>query len=395
MKLLKYWLLVALLFSGPQASAVSLVKNLRVWPSPETTRIVLDVSKKVKYSVSTISAPERIVIDIDDTRLATKLTDVDLSRSGITKIRYGVHPHDKLRIVLDVEQKFKVRDFILAPNERYGHRLVLDLELNDQSKILALFEPRPEPEAKTKFKIKPKVIATKNGQQPFVIALDAGHGGDDPGAIGPNGTKEKDIALAIAKQLKEIIDQQPGMQAVLIRNGDYYVGFRERMRRARVKNADLFISIHADAYPNKKANGASVFTLATNKSSSVAARWLAASENRSDLVGGLSLHDRGDMVTNVLFDLSQTANFAASAEAAKHVLHALGQTTSLHKEKVESGGFLVLRSPDIPSILVEAGFISNSKMELKLKNKEYQQQIANSIFNGIKQYFKNKQRRVS
>jgi len=395
MKLLDYWLLVALLLSGQQVLAVSLVKNLRVWPSPENTRVVLDVSKKVKYSVSAISSPERIVIDIDDTKLATKLTAINLTKSGIKKIRYGVHPHDKLRIVLEVDQQFKVRDFILAPNERYGHRLVLDLEPNDQSKILALFEPLPELKTKTKLKIKPKALATKNSQQTFVIALDAGHGGDDPGAIGPNGTKEKDIALAIAKQLKEIIDQQPGMQAVLIRNGDYYVGFRERMRRARAKNADLFISIHADAYPNKKAAGASVFTLATNKSSSVAARWLAASENRSDLVGGLSLHERGDMVANVLFDLSQTANFAASAEAAKHVLRALGQTTSLHKAKVESGGFLVLRSPDIPSILVEAGFISNATMELQLRNRDYQHLIANSIFNGIKQYFKTKHRRAA
>ena len=377
MKQLKFFLCLITVLVSQQITALTNVKGIRVWPAPDNTRVVLDLSKKAKYSVSTLSSPDRIVIDLADARFSAKIAGLPLTNTGIKIIRYGVHTDNKIRIVLELNKKLKHNAFILAPNERYGHRLVVDLEPY-------LTQPAPTPPKRI---AKPETVSVTRSPH-FIIAIDAGHGGDDPGAIGPRGTKEKDVALAIARQLKEVVDAHPNMTAVLIRNGDYYLGFRERMRRARAKNADLLISIHADAFMNAKADGASVFTLSSNKHSSVAARWLVASENRADLVGGVSISDKGDMVGNVIFDLTQTANSVASVEAAKHILHSMGKHGSLHRGKVESGAFLVLRSPDIPSVLVEAGFISNPKMELKLRSKQYQRAVALAIADGAKQYFR-------
>lgn len=354
------------------------LKGMRVWSSPESTRVVFDIEKGIDYKVYTMHSPERVVIDLRNTKLNTELKKVKIQGSGIQKLRSGVHPQNMLRIVLDMEQKVNINAFVLEPSGSYGDRLVIDLESYNKQAILALFD----------LDIKTKVPAAKD----FIIAIDPGHGGEDPGAIGPKGTREKDVALAIAKKLKDLINRHPGMQAFLIRNGDYYLGFRERMNRARAKHADLFISVHADAFINSKADGASVFVLSTKKASSVAARWLVASENRADLVGGVSLRDKNDQLAAVIFDLTQTANFVASMEASRHVLQHIGKTTKLHKKHVESGPFLVLRSPDIPSMLVETGFISNHKTELKLRESKYQDQIATSIANGVKAYFKNKTR---
>jgi N-acetylmuramoyl-L-alanine amidase len=344
------------------------VKGMRLWPSPESTRIVFDIDKGIEYKVYTMHSPERVVIDLRDTKLNADLSKVKIANTGIKKMRTGLHPQNMLRIVFEMEHKVFVNSFVLEPNAQYGDRLVIDLESDEKQAILALFDL----DQKTKKTPPP---------QDFIIAIDPGHGGEDPGAIGPRGTREKDVAFA-----------QKGMQAFLIRNGDYYLGFRERMKRARSKHADLFISIHADAFVNKKADGASVFVLSTAKASSVAARWLVASENRADLVGGVSLKDKNDQLAAVLFDLTQTANFAASMEASKHVLQHLGKTTKLHKAQVESGPFLVLRSPDIPSMLVETGFISNPQTELKLRDHKYQDQLAVAITHGVKEYFKNKTR---
>jgi len=359
-----------------QLLASSEIHGIRIWPSPESTRVVFDLNQAVKYTVQTTDSPYRVIIEFSAVKSNVKLADLKLNNTGINKIRSGPLAQNKLQIVLELNKKFKPKVFALTPNEIYGHRLVLDLESDEKQSILALFDL----DAITKI---PK-------PQDIIIAVDAGHGGEDPGAIGPRGTKEKDIALAIAKQLKDLINQQPGMQAFLTRNGDYYIGLRERMRRARSKNADLFISIHADAYKNAKADGASVFILTSKHASSEAARWLAASENRADLVGGVSLDDKSDMLASVLLDLSQTANATASLEAARHVLTALGKTTTLHKPRVEGAGFMVLRAPDVPSILVESGFISNHKTELKLRDKHYQRKIATSIMHGIHSYFKTK-----
>lgn len=380
MKLYRNWLIIGILLISQPVFALSEIKGLRIWPSPGSTRVVFDITPDIKYKVYTMTAPERVVIDFVDTKLNTKLNSVVLKNSGINKIRSGVHAKNTLRIVLEIDKNLQPKHFKLAPNELYGHRLVLDLESDEKQKILALFN----------LDAVDKIPQAKD----FIIAIDAGHGGEDPGAIGPRGTKEKHVAFEIAKHLKDLINQQPGMQAFLTRNGDYYLGFRERMRRARSKKADLFISIHADSYLNSKAEGASVFILSSDKNASVAARWLAKSENRADLVGGVSLHDKDDMLASVLFDLRQTSNAVASIEAAGHILKSLGKSTTLHKSKVESGGFLVLRSPDIPSLLVEAGFLSSHKTELKLRDKHYQRKIATAIMGGVREYFNHKTRRM-
>jgi N-acetylmuramoyl-L-alanine amidase len=380
MKLFKSWLMVSLLLLSQALLAQNEIKGVRIWPSPESTRVVFDLKQAVKYNFSTLDSPNRVIIEFADTKLATDLGKQQLRKTGINKINSVPKAKNTLQVILELDQKFQPKLFTLPPNELYGHRLVLDLESNNKQDILALFD------------IDALEIAPK--KQDFIIAIDPGHGGEDPGAIGPHGTKEKHIAFAISQHLKEIINKQPGMKAFLTRNGDYYLGFRERMRRARAKNADLFISIHADSY-SVDADGASVFILSSDKKSSVAARWLARSENRADLVGGVSLNDKSDMLASVLLDLTQNANAIASIEAAKHVLRSLGKTTTLHKNKIESGGFLVLRSPDIPSILVETGFISNPSMELKLRNKNYQQKIATAIMLGAQAYLINRPRMVA
>ncbi len=360
--------------------ALNEVKGLRIWPSPESTRVVFDVNPGIKYTVYTMHTPDRVVIDFNDAQLMCQISKLSLKSTHIKQIRSGVHPQNMLRIVLELDQTMQVKPFILEATGRYGNRLVIDLESNDRAAILALFD----------LDHKQKVPKVKD----FIIAIDPGHGGEDPGAIGPRGTREKDVVLAISKQLKDLINKQPGMQAFLIRNGDYYLGFRERMRRARSKHADLFISVHADSFINPRADGASVFILSSDKSSSVAARWLAASENRADLVGGVSLNDKSEMLATVLFDLTQAATSKASFDAADHILRSMGQSTVLHRNIVEKGGFLVLRSPDVPSLLVETGFLSNPKTEMKLRDKQYQQKIAKAISNGVRDYFKNKTRHV-
>ena len=379
MKFLKYLLTIGLLIVTGQVFAHVEIKGIRIWPSPESTRVVFDLNKSVKYQVQSLESPDRVIIDFEDAKLIAKIAQVSLGKTGISKIRSGRQANNNLRIVLELNQKIKPKYFLLAANEVYGPRLVIDLESNNKQQILALFDL----DAITKV---PK-------PQDFIIAIDPGHGGEDPGAVGPRGTKEKDVALAIARHLKDMINQQPGMDAFLTRNGDYYIGLRERMRRARNKNADLFISIHADAYNNTKADGASVFVLTSKHATSEAARWLAASENRADLVGGVSLDDKSDVLASVLLDLSQTANAKASLEAASVILRSLGKNTNLHKPYVEKAGFMVLRAPDVPSILVESGFISNPKTELKLRDKHYQQKIAGSIMQGIQEYFKNDRHR--
>lgn len=381
MRLGKIFAFGILLICSGSVWADNVVKGMRIWPSPESTRVVFDVNKGIEYKLYTMHSPERVVIDFVDTKLTTDLRKVPIKNSGIRQLRSGVHPQNMLRIVLELEHKININSFILEPSGQYGDRLVIDLESDQKQAILALFDL----DAKSKVPL----------PQDFIIAIDPGHGGEDPGAVGPRGTREKDVALAIAKRLRDLINKQHGMQAVLIRNGDYYLGFRERMSRARSKHADLFISIHADSFINSKADGASVFVLSTTKASSVAARWLVASENRADLVGGVSLNDKTNDVASVIFDLTQTANFAASMEASKHILTAMGKTTKLHKKHVESGPFLVLRSPDIPSLLVETGFISNPKTEQKLRDHKYQDQIAHAIMHGVKDYFKNKTRRIN
>ena len=285
-----------------------------------------------------------------------------------------MHDGHDLRVVLDMKTAVNPKSFMLKPTEGYGNRLVLDL---DQAKVAVAKPIRPI-----------KSNAPGHLARPVIVAIDAGHGGEDPGAIGPRGTREKDVVLQISHKLQRLIEQQWGMTPIMIRDGDYYVSLRGRMKKARQYKADLFVSIHADAVRNGHAHGASVFVLSQKGASSEAARWLAASQNNSDLIGGVSLDDKDDLLASVLLDLSQNATLAASIDVAQKVLSQFRHVGSLHKDDVEHAGFVVLKSPDVPSILVETGFISNRREESRLSNNNYQGRIARAVFEGVRRYFR-------
>lgn len=355
------------------SSFAAQIKDVRVWPEPENTRIVFDLSGPVTYEVLELQNPSRIVLDIKGASMAANTKNLSWSGTPITQLRHAPREHQDLRIVLDLNTKVKPEVTKLTPNNAYGHRLVLDLK--NRAPVVAMI-PRKET-TKT---------SLGSGKGTFVVAIDAGHGGEDPGAKGPTGTREKDVVLAIARTLYTAINKEPGMRAVMIRDGDYYIGLRQRIIKARQHQADLFISIHADAFTHPRANGASVFTLSERGASSEAARWLATSENRADLVGGVSLDDKDDVLTSVLLDLSQTASKESSLSVGQAILNNLGQITALHGKQVQQAGFAVLKSPDIPSILVETEFISNPQSEKKLRSPAYHREVAQSILSGIKQY---------
>lgn len=349
------------------------VKDIRVWPEPDNTRIVFDLTGPVKYEILELKNPDRVVLDIKSSTLIAKTNKLSWQGTPVSQMRHGVRDGHDLRIVLDVSTKVKPEITQLSPNDAYGHRLVMDLKTKSAVPI-----PRKEP-------VRP--VAT-SGKGVFVVAIDAGHGGEDSGARGPSGTREKDVVLQISRALYAAINKEPGMRAVMIRDGDYYVGLRQRIVKARQHQADLFISIHADAFTHPRAQGASVFTLSEHGASSEAARWLATSENRADLVGGVSLDDKDDVLTSVLLDLSQTASKESSLIVGQAILNNLGQITALHGKQVQQAGFAVLKSPDIPSILVETEFISNPQGEKKLRTPEYQREVAQSILGGIKHYLR-------
>ncbi len=353
------------------AWAVSaIIKGVRLWRSPDKTRLVFDVSNTVTHSEFALTKPERLVIDIKDSQLNTSLSRVSLKNTPIKKIRSGIRNKDDLRVVLDLSQKVTVNSFLLKPNETYGHRLVVD--------IFDTNRPPPEP------------LPRKQGFRDIVVAIDAGHGGEDPGAVAHGGGYEKHITLAIAKYLEAMLKKEPGFKPVMIRNGDYYVDLRQRTRIARQNNADLFISIHADGFKNSQANGASVFALSRRGATSETARWLAQKENNTDQIGGengISLKDKDDQLAGVLLDLSMTSTISSSLNVGDKILNNMGRINHLHKQKVEQAGFVVLKSPDIPSILVETGFITNPKESKKLKTRSHQKAMARSIFNGLKTWF--------
>jgi N-acetylmuramoyl-L-alanine amidase len=346
------------------------IKDVRVWPEPENTRIVFDLSGPVSYEILELQNPHRIVLDIKSSTLSANTQKLSWAGTPVTQLRHGVRDGHDLRIVLDVNSKVKPEVTKLNPNDAYGHRLVMDLK-NYQATVRPVSITKPQ---------------LKSGKGVFIVAIDAGHGGEDPGARGPSGTREKDVVLSIARALYTAINKEPGMRAVMIRDGDYYIGLRQRIVKARQHQADLFVSIHADAFTHPRAHGASVFTLSERGASSEAARWLATSENRADLIGGVTLDDKDDVLTSVLLDLSQTASKESSLAVGQAILNNLGQITALHGKHVQQAGFAVLKSPDIPSILVETEFISNPQSEKKLRSAAYQREISQSILGGIKHY---------
>ena len=356
------------------AASAAEINGFRVWTDPEKTRAVLDLSSRADYKLFTLDNPHRVVIDLNSSKLQARLhndLDFDHDHSGlIESVRHGFPDKNTLRVVLDLSGSSNVKSFMLEPTGSYGFRLVIDLYTKkDRKAAVKQLSDRQRP------------------NRDIVVAIDAGHGGEDPGAVGRKRTREKDVVLAIAKELKKSIDAQPGMMAVLIRSGDYYIPLRDRFEQARKHQADLFVSLHADAFKNSKVSGSSVFILSRRGASSEFARRIAATENNSDLVGGVTLSDKDDMLASVLLDLSQSAAMEASNGVARTVIASMRQLSKSHKNHVEHANFVVLKSPDVPSILVETGFISNPAEEQRLQDPAWQKKMARAITDGISDYF--------
>ncbi len=348
------------------------VGDVRLWQSAEKLRVVFDISAPLEHNLFRLSDPERVVLDLANARASAKLAVVKSSNGWLKRIRTAPRNSSDLRLVLDLSRSVTPNSFILKPNQKYGYRLVVDLVAKGASRVVSR-------------SVKTKSLPRRG--RDVIIAIDAGHGGEDPGAIGKGKTREKDVVLAIARKLQALVNKEPGMRAVMIREGDYYVGLRDRIKKAREHKADLFVSIHADSFKRSSARGSSVFTLSSHGATSEAARWLAEKENAADLIGGVSLDDKDDVLASVLLDLSQTATIEASTTVASKVLKHLGEVNKLHKPHVEQAGFAVLKSPDIPSILVETAFISNPKEERKLKSTAHQKKLASAILSGVRSYF--------
>ncbi len=404
----------------PPAFAEIVIGSVRVWPAQDYTRLTLESKQPIRYKLFTIKNPERLVIDLEEVEINATLNElagkVNNDDPYIKSVRIGRFKPGVVRLVLDLKAEVKPQLFSLKPVGEYGHRLVLDvyplvaadplmaLALQSETR-LATGEPAtasatvetPAIELKPSValpaepdlpSVKPAPLArTELSNRVFIVAVDAGHGGEDPGAHGRRGTYEKDVTLAIARKLKAQLDDVPGMRAILIRDGDYFIPLGGRVEKARKAHADLFVSIHADAFIKPHARGSSVFALSERGATSASARWLARKENEADLIGGVNLAVKDPYLARTLLDLSQTATINDSMKLARHVLKELGGVNTLHRGHVEQAGFAVLKSPDIPSVLVETAFISNPDEERRLKDDIYQEQMARAILGGIKRYF--------
>ncbi|BAO59926.1 N-acetylmuramoyl-L-alanine amidase [Pseudomonas protegens Cab57] len=373
--------------------AATQVRSVRLWRAPDNTRLVFDLSGPVQHSVFTLTAPDRLVIDINGATLGGPL-NVATANTPITAMRSAQRTPSDLRVVIDLKKAVTPKSFTLAPNAQYGNRLVVDL-FDNPADAAPPAAPPPTVATVPAVPVTPAEPAIKlppapAGKRDIIVVIDAGHGGEDPGASGSRGQHEKDVVLAIARELQRQVNGLKGFRAELTRTGDYFIPLRGRTEIARKKGADLFVSIHADAAPSAAAFGASVFALSERGATSETARWLADSENRSDLIGGagnVSLDDKDRMLAGVLLDLSMTASLTSSLNVGQKVLNNIGRVTPLHKQRVEQAGFMVLKSPDIPSILVETGFISNSNEASKLATASHQQALARSISSGVRQFF--------
>ncbi len=366
------------LFACPAlAAAPVVIKDVRLSSGPDSTRIVFDVSGKLAPSVSVLHDPERVVIDLPNAQFKSKAFALPGGQGVAKTLRAATTDKKSQRVVIDVSQAVEPRSFHVPPGGPSGHRIVLDLL------------PIATAAATPIVPAAPKVVKSLpvNADRDIVIAIDAGHGGEDPGASGRRGTREKDVTLAIARRLKERIDNEPGMRAVLTRDGDYFLPLRDRINRARKQQADMFVSVHADAVRDRSVRGSSVYVLSARGASNEAAKWLADQENAADLIGGISLDGKDDVLKSVLLDLSQGASMSASTEAADKVLEQLDRIGNVHKQSVQNAGFVVLKSPDIPSMLVETAFISNVEEEARLGDPRHQQRLAEAIHAGVRSYF--------
>ena len=393
-----YWkififLVLQLLSVLSYAQQIDIV-GLRYIASAQKSRLVFDLTAPTQYRVFAMNNPSRLIIDIKNAHLKQGLIQPEVTHPLFDRVRAGLKNDTDLRIVVDLKLADDATNLVFSANVKDAKHLVIDL-FNQEANVAGKNEIPKVSQAEDNKKIayKPQGTAVANitvmpkSQDRIIIAVDAGHGGEDPGARGPTGTEEKIITFAIAKKLAALINSQPGMKAIMVRKDDYYVGLKDRVRIARAAKANLLVSIHADAVLNADIKGASVYTLSTSGATSEAARWLADSENASDLVD-VSLNDKEEVLASVLLDLTQTATQEASVNVANQVLKNFVNIAELHKDSVQKAGFMVLKSPDIPSILVETAFISNASEELNLLSVQYQTKMANAIFNGIRSYFK-------
>ncbi len=410
----------------PRLAHASQVVAVRTWPADEYTRVTLELGTELKTEHFTLDDPDRLVVDLHGVKLNDTLKQlngmVQANDPYIKEVRVGQNTPDVVRLVLDLKQPIAPQVFTLKPVGDYQYRFVIDLyPLVAQDPILALQQqfddddplasvleelamnqspstsvpkvegqkpPSSSKPPKTAQKSAPPPVKSAPSQRPILIAIDPGHGGEDPGAMGPNGTREKDVVLQIARRLQKQIDAQPNMRAYLTRDGDFFVPLHVRVQKARRVQADLFVSIHADAWVKPTARGSSVYALSQNGASSTAARWLANKENEADMVGGLNVKSHDKQVAQVLLDLSTAAQINDSLKVGSQVLSNIGQINRLHKNQVERANFAVLRAPDIPSILVETAFISNPEEERLLRSSSHQEKLAKAILSGIQGYFK-------
>lgn len=386
-------LFLSVLFSSvlpvTDAAATAVVKDVRLASGPNGTRVVIDVSEPTHSAVFPLDAPHRLVIDLKEARLDPKLASLPPGSGMVKTVRAAPRGKSDLRIVLDLTGAADAQSTLVPPADGAGHRVVIDVtQAGSQTTAKPTAASPIVSTVTTAPAIEPKVVKAlpAGADADIVIAIDAGHGGEDPGASGRRGTREKDVTLAIARRLKARIDQEPGMRAVLTRDGDYFLPLRDRINRARKHQAHMFVSVHADAVRDRSVTGSSVYVLSSRGASSEAAKWLADEENAADLIGGVSLHDKGDLAS-VLLDLSQGASMSASIEAADNILHQLDRIGNVRRKAVQHAGFVVLKSPDIPSILVETAFISNVQEEAKLKDPRHQQRLAEAIHEGVRAYF--------
>ena len=383
-------LFILLLISSFNSFSANEVKETRLWPAPDYTRITIESSAKINNDQMMLKNPERIVIDLKGISVNKALKDLSTKLKqndpNILNIRVGQFTPKVSRIVIDLKKSARVKIFSLPPVAPYKDRLVIDVypASNDKlSNLLNKIEKKQIEQKKT-----PVIKEKPKKKKQVVVAIDAGHGGEDPGAIGKYGTKEKKIVLQIAKKLSKLINADPKMKAYLVRDSDYFIPLKKRVSKARKVKADIFISIHADAFRKRNVSGSSVFALSEKGATSAFAKFIDNKENEADLIGGVSIDDKDPLLAKTLLDLSQSATINDSLKLANFVLKEIKKVNNLHKKYPEQAGFAVLKAPDIPSILIEAAFLSNPQEEKQLKTAKFQNKLAKAIYLGTKEYIK-------
>ncbi|QAX82457.1 N-acetylmuramoyl-L-alanine amidase [Pseudomonas sp. DTU12.3] len=370
-------ILASAAFALPFSASATQIRNARLWRSDEKLRLVFDLSGPVRYKTFALSAPDRLIIDVAGADLSGDFSQLALNGTVIRSIRSGLFGQGDTRIVLDLNGPVLLNSFLLAPQDGQSHRLVMDL-VSAKTASMVPMVPRETPKIST------------HPKRDIIVVVDPGHGGKDPGAVGAKGEREKDVVLSIAQLLAKRLKKENGFDVKLVRNDDFFVPLRKRVEIARQHKADMFISVHADAAPRLTASGASVYCLSEGGATSATARFMAQRENGADLLGAtslLNLKDKDPMLAGVILDMSMNATIAASLQLGSTVLGSLAGITTLHQKRVEQAGFAVLKSPDVPSILVETGFISNARDSQRLVTARHQQAVANGLFEGLQRYF--------